>query len=140
MQLRRIEQADLDRLAEIYVEAYRDHHEGDVKAARGYLAKFFAFEPSSCYLVAEEGGEIVGAVFGYSYSKFGREVLFLQELFVSPDRRHKGYGRELVKQLREDFAKAHVKVVPLVKADTGVLNFYNSLGFEQDQVFSFFDE
>lgn len=140
MQVRRVKESDLARLAEIYVDAYREQHEDDAEKAKGYLAKFFAFEPDRCYVAEEAGGELVGAVFAYSYTKLGRAVLFLQELFVAPDRRHKGYGRKLVSKLRDDFGKARVKVVPLVKADTGVLNFYNSLGFEKDQVFSFFDE
>lgn len=140
MQVRKVTEKDLDRLTEVYIAAYADHHDDDTAAAGGYLAKFYAFDPDCCYVSEDDEGRVVGGVFAYSYKKFGRDVLFLQELFVSPDRRHKGYGRALVAQLREDFGSAHVKVVPLVKADTGVLNFYNSLGFEQDQVFSFFDD
>ncbi|MBW2735475.1 MAG: GNAT family N-acetyltransferase [Deltaproteobacteria bacterium] len=134
-----MEEADLDALAAVYTEAYSDQHQDDADTVRAYLAKFFGFEPASCYVVEEEG-PLVGAVLGYSYRKFGRDVLFLQELFVAPKRRHEGYGRALVAQLRSNFEKAQVKVVPLVKADTRVLNFYNSLGFEKDQAFSFFDD
>ena len=37
-------------------------------------------------------------------------------------------------------ASVRVKITPLVKADTTVLNFYNSLGFESDTSVSFFDD
>jgi ribosomal protein S18 acetylase RimI-like enzyme len=141
MNIRLLQESDLDSIAQLYVKAYKDHHaEETVESAKPYLEKFFRFEPEGCY-VADDEGTIAGAILAYSYQKFGRPVLFLQELFVDPEGRHKGVGRQLVARLREGFADAAVKVVPLIKADTAVLNFYNSLGFEQEQVFSFgFDD
>jgi GNAT superfamily N-acetyltransferase len=69
-------------------------------------------------------------------------VLFIQELFVEPRFQKHGYGKRLVSHLRERaHAPSRVSIVPLVKADTSVLNFYNSLGFERDKAISFsFDE
>ncbi len=141
MKIRSLQESDLDTVAQLYVKAYKEHHaEETIETARPYLEKFFRFEPEGCF-VADDEGTICGAILAYSYQKFGRPVLFLQELFVDPEGRHKGIGRKLVAMLREGFATAAVKVVPLIKADTAVLNFYNSLGFEQDQVFSFgFDD
>ena len=53
----------------------------------------------------------------------------------------KGYGKRLVTVLRESFSENHrVNVVPLVKAEASVLNFYNSLGFEKDQGVFFMDD
>lgn len=143
MKVRKLEEMDLGPLAKLYVQAYQHHHADEtIETARPYLEKFYRFEPTSCFVVEEEGGRLAGAVLGYTYQKFGRPVLFLQELFVDPEARHKGYGRELVAALREAVGQHFsVKVVPLIKADTAVLNFYNSLGFEQEQVFSFgFDD
>jgi ribosomal protein S18 acetylase RimI-like enzyme len=140
MEIKKLSEGMLERVAAIYARAYGDHHEVDQQEARNYLEKFLRFDPECCY-VAEEGEQTLGAVFAYSYRRFGQDVLYLQELFVDPDHRHKGVGRELVKTVRDHLGEdARVNVVPLVKADTGVLNFYNSLGFEQDQTFSFFDE
>ena len=112
----------------------------NVEGARAYVEKFYRFEPESCH-VAAQGDDVGGAILAYSYTREHGLVLFIQELFVSNAARKHGHGKALVKKLRDRFAKARVKITPLVKADTSVLNFYNSLGFEKDKAVSFsFDE
>ncbi len=128
MNIRPLSITDFDRLTKIFVRAYPGWSE-DV--ARRYLIKFFHFEAESC-LAAIENDQLVGAILGYSYLKQDSLVLFIQELFVDPDYRKHGYGTQLVKSLRRSFASSRaVEVTPMVKGDTRVLNFYNSLGFEQ---------
>ena len=127
---------DLAAVARLYLDAY--HVEWTEEGARAYVEKFFRFEPDRC-LVAVEEGRIAGAVLGFSFEREYGLVLYLQELMVHPEFRDKGYGKALVAKLRESLTRApsRVKVTPLVKADTTVLNFYNSLGFERDKVVSF---
>ena len=118
-----------------FVRAYPDGWSEDV--ARRYLAKFFHFEKESC-LAAIKDGEIVGGILGYSYLKQDNLVLFIQELFVDPDYRSGGYAKAMVKALRRSFsASKAVEVTPMVKGDTRILNFYNSLGFEQPTSIAF---
>lgn len=141
MNIRRMNEGDLDAAAELYLSGYGVSW--TTAGARTYLEKFFRFEPQSCFLVEEEGGQVTGMVLGYSFEREAGLILFIQELVVHPDARHKGYAKRLVATLRESTTKrpSRVNVKPLVKADTGVLNFYNSLGFERDQAVSFsFDE
>jgi ribosomal protein S18 acetylase RimI-like enzyme len=137
MEARRMQVEDLDRVAALYLKAYGV--KWTEQGARGYLKKFFDFEPTSCLVVTEADGNIRGAILGYSFEKESGLVLFIQELFVDPECRNRGYGKVLVERFRESFAKHHtqVNIKPLVKADTSVLNFYNSLGFERDQAVSF---
>ncbi len=125
---------DLDSAALLYVRSYRV--KWDASEAKAYLQKFFAFEPASC-LVAVERDRIVGAILGYSFEKETGHVLFIQELFVDPESRNRGLGKSLIARLRESAAPSSVEVKPLVKADTSVLNFYNSLGFDRDKAVSF---
>lgn len=137
MQIRQLAPDDIEALAQLFVRAYDKSSTAD--EARTYLEKFSAFEPESCLIALEEEAPI-GAVIAFSYVKVGRPVLFLQDLFVDPERRNRGCARRLIEVLRERFARdATVTVVPLVKADTTVLNFYNSLGFEQQSAFTFLD-
>jgi len=128
---------DLDALGRLYLEAYQV--KWTAEGARAYLKKFFEIEPASCLVILEPDGRISGAILGYSFEKESGLVLFIQELFVAPTFRNKGYGKKLIERLRESLAKhpARVNVKPLVKADTGVLNFYNSLGFERDKAVTF---
>lgn len=137
MQIRRMLGGDLPQVAKLYLKAYRaDWAEA---GAQKYIGKFYHFDPESCF-VAERDGAIVGVLLAYSYERESGLVIFIQELFVDPDARHQGIGKKLISWLRESFTlAAKVKVTPLVKADNTVLNFYNSLGFEQDRAVSFMD-
>ncbi len=130
---------DLDGAVRLYLEAYRA--KWTEAAARTYLERFYHFEPQSCLVAVEPDGRVTGAILGYSYEKETGVVLFIQELFVLPSLRKQGVGKKLVAALRDAFSgNPQVKVTPLVKADTTVLNFYNSLGFEREKAFTFFDE
>ena len=137
MIIRPLKREELEKAAEIFMEAYEDWKP---EIALAYLTKFYDFEPEKC-LAAESDGRLIGAVLGYTYKKKDTFILFIQELFVSPDTRHQGVGKELISSLRKACSETpRVKITPLVEAPTSVLNFYNSLGFERDQVFSFYDE
>ncbi len=132
---------DLEGVAQLHLDAYKV--EWSLDGAKKYIDKFFHFEPESCFVTVESDGRITGAVMGYSFEKETGLTLFIQELIVHPDFRERTYGRQLVEKLRDSLAKkaSTVKVKPLVKADTGTLGFYNSLGFERDKAVSFsFDE
>ncbi len=131
---------DVESVARLYLEAYGVDWSFD--GAKGYIQKFFGFEPTSCYVAAEDG-PVIGAILGYSFERETGLVLFIQELCVSHKQRNRGIGKKLVTTLRESFEKSpsRVAVKPLVKADTHVFNFYNSLGFERGKAVSFsFDE
>lgn len=129
-------ESDLPAVAQIYLKAY-DADWSEAGAQR-YLAKFFRFEPESCLVTEEDDGTVTAAALAFSYERESGLVVFLQELFVDPSKRKQGYGRKLVAFLREGFQNPKINVTPLVKADTNVLNFYNSLGFEQDKAVTFF--
>ena len=127
---------DLDAVTRLYLAAYRS--DWSFEGARRYLEKFFRFEPESCFVAVESEGTISAAIFAYSYEKDTGHVLFIQELFVDPRHRNSGYGKKLVARVRESLkGPSRVSIKPLVKADTSVLNFYNSLGFERDKAVNF---
>jgi ribosomal protein S18 acetylase RimI-like enzyme len=137
--IRKIEPNELDTLAALYVRAYGDGW--TVPQAKRYLEKFYGFEPASCLAARDESGRIVGAVLAYSYYRKEQLVLFVQELFVDPDFRNRGYGRSLLSTLRGAFAVSPaVNITPIVNAPPGLLAFYNSLGFGREQAFTFYDE
>jgi ribosomal protein S18 acetylase RimI-like enzyme len=131
---------DVEAVARVYLEAYGV--DWSLDGAKKYIDKFYRFEPTSCF-VALDDDRVAGAVLGYSFEREVGLVLFIQELFVDPKARKRGIGKKLVTTLRESCAKSpsRVNVKPLVKADTNVFNFYNSLGFERGKSVSFsFDE
>ncbi len=128
--------ADIPAVARLYLTAYKaDWSEA---GAQRYISKFFKFEPESCVVSESDDGAVTGAALAYSYEKESGLFVFLQELSVDPSQRKHGLGRKLVAFLREGFQNPKIEVTPLVKADTNVLNFYNSLGFEQDKAVTFY--
>jgi ribosomal protein S18 acetylase RimI-like enzyme len=139
MEIRRMKDDDVGAVAQLHLDAYAVAWNLD--KARAYIEKFYRFEPTACF-VALEGDRIMGATLGYSFERETGLILFIQELTVHPDFRHQGVAKKIVSTLRESVGGRHtVKVKPIVKADTGVLNFYNSLGFEKDKAVSFsFDD
>ena len=130
---------DVQDVARLYLSAYGV--DWNLDGAAKYIAKFHGFEPASCF-VAQDGDKLVGAILGYTFEREMGLILFIQELIVDPAMRNRGIGKKLVATLREASGKtSRVNVKPLVKADTHVFNFYNSLGFERGKAVSFsFDE
>jgi GNAT superfamily N-acetyltransferase len=63
----------------------------------------FGQDPSARVLIAREGPEPVGfAVYFFNFSTWlGRPGLYLEDLFVKPEQRGKGYGRALLVRLAE---------------------------------------
>ncbi len=69
----------------------------------GLRAALFGAQPAAECLIAREGGEPVGlALFFHNFSTFtGRRGIYLEDLFVEPACRGKGYGRALLHRLAQ---------------------------------------
>ena len=74
-----------------------------VTTEAGLLEVLFGAKRSAEVLLALEGNEPVGfAVYFYSFSTWlGRPGLYLEDLFVRPTARGKGYGRALLERLAQ---------------------------------------
>lgn len=83
-------------------------------------------------LLAEDAGKVVGfALFFHNYSTFvGKPGIYLEDLFVVPEGRGKGYGKALLAALarlavERDCGRMEWSVL---KWNTPSIDFYNSLG------------
>ncbi len=88
--------------------------------------------PCAEVLLAEEAGEPVGfALFFHSYSTFlARPGVHLEDLFVLPEHRGRGYGRALLARLaaitvERDYGRLEWAVLDW---NTPAIDFYRSLG------------
>jgi GNAT superfamily N-acetyltransferase len=73
----------------------------EVVADEATLYHSLFVERSAEVVFAEEDGEVIGfALFFHNFSTFvGRKGLYLEDLFVLPEKRGRGYGKALLKHL-----------------------------------------
>ncbi|HEY2568748.1 MAG TPA: GNAT family N-acetyltransferase [Candidatus Udaeobacter sp.] len=93
---------------------------------------FFGERPAAEVILAFEGQSAVGfAVFFYNFSTWlGRPGLYLEDLFVKPEKRGKGYGRALLVELakiaqRRDCGRMEWAVLDW---NEPAIKFYQTLG------------
>jgi GNAT superfamily N-acetyltransferase len=93
------EQAVFNLVRELAVYEKLDH---EVEATTASLGDaLFARTPRVFCDLAEDEGEPIGfALWFYTFSTFlGRHGIYLEDLFVDPDRRGRGVGRDLLRHL-----------------------------------------
>lgn len=92
------EQTILDIILEL---ARYEHLEHEVVATTEILREWLFEKQKAEVLLAEAEGEVVGsALFFHNFSTFlGRAGIYLEDLFVRPEHRGKGYGKALLKKL-----------------------------------------
>jgi GNAT superfamily N-acetyltransferase len=105
----------------------------EVIATEELLAKnLFGDHPAAEVLLGEEEGEPVGfALFFHNFSTWmGRRGLYLEDLFVKPEKRGKGYGRALLVRLAQIAQERECGRMEWAVLDWNepAINFYRSLG------------
>ena len=75
----------------------------EVVADEATLYQSLFVEHAAHVLFAEEDGTVVGfALFCYNFSTFvGRKGLYLEDLFILPEKRGRGYGKAMLKHLAQ---------------------------------------
>lgn len=92
---------------------------------------FFEKKTVECMFILEDGKEIGYAVFFHNFSTFlGRAGLYLEDIYILPEYRHKGYGKETFKKLAQIAVERGCGRMEWVclKWNTPSQKFYESLG------------
>ncbi len=84
-------------------------------------------ERSAEVVFAEEDGAVVGfALFFHNFSTFvGRKGLYLEDLFILPEKRGRGYGKALLKHLAKIAVERHCGRMEWIEP---ALKVYRSIG------------
>jgi GNAT superfamily N-acetyltransferase len=132
--LRIATESDLD-LLRMYVRAYHEfegiaHRDGDPAAA---LRPLLGRSPLGRLWLICLGPPPIGYAaicFGYTIEFSGRDA-FVDELFIVPEQRGKGYGKAVLALLKSEAASLGVKALHLEVARTneGAQRLYRSAGF-----------
>ena len=106
--------------------------EKDVVADEAAIYHSLFVERSAECLLGEEDGAVVGfTLFFHNFSTFvGRKGLYLEDLFIIPEKRGKGYGKALLKHLAKIAVERGCGRMEWICLDwnESALSIYRSLG------------
>ncbi|MBR0255667.1 MAG: GNAT family N-acetyltransferase [Bacteroidales bacterium] len=105
---------------------------GEVVADTATLRHSLFVERSAEVIFGEEDGKIVGfALFFHNFSTFlGRKGLYLEDLFILPEKRGRGYGKAMLKYLGHLALERHCGRMEWICLDWNkpALTVYRSIG------------
>ena len=104
MQFRFAEEKDVPLILQFIKDlAEYEHMLEEVVATEALLTEWiFQKEKAEVIFVLEDDNEVGFALFFHNFSTFlGRAGLYLEDLYVKPEYRHKGYGKGLLKKLAQ---------------------------------------
>ena len=134
MTIRPATEADLATIEELIraLAEYERLSQEVVMDAELLRRSLFGERPYAEVLIAEENGASAGfALFFHNFSTFvGRPGIYLEDLFVRPEHRGKGYGKALLKRLAEIAVERDCGRLEWAVLDWNepALGFYRSLG------------
>ena len=104
----------------------------EVVADEATLYHSLFVERSAEVILGEEDGEVVGfALFFHNFSTFlGRKGLYLEDLFILPEKRGRGYGKAMLKYLGELALERHCGRMEWICLDwnKSALSVYRAIG------------
>ena len=133
MEIKRINQNDIPGLAGAMAAAYSEKPWNEYwtqeKAERRIRAVLGNFEAMG--LAAFEDGKIIGAVLGYVDPYAEEDFFFVSELFVIPEKKKQGLGKQLLAELEKALKEKNVSVLQLISIDYNE-PFYKKCGMNRD--------
>ena len=135
MEYRQIQATDISGLAHAMSDAYSEEPWNEKwiqeKAERRVRAILGNCEAGG--LAAVESGEIVGGLLGYIDPYADEDFFFISELFVVPERKNQGIGRQLLTKLEAMLLQRDIHVIQLISIHSNE-PFYEKCGFQPDSV------
>ena len=104
MQFRSAKEKDVPLILQFIKDlAEYEHMLDEVVTTEELLTEWiFQKEKAEVIFVLEDGKEVGFALFFHNFSTFlGRAGIYLEDLYVKPEYRHKGYGKGLLKKLAQ---------------------------------------
>ena len=84
-------------------------------------------------LAAVDDEQIIGALLGYVDPYADEDFFFVSEIFVVPERKRQGIGRQLLRKIDTVLKEKGINVVQLISIEYNEV-FYHKCGLEKDSV------
>lgn len=135
MDYRVVNNEDVKQLAKAMSKAYSEEpwnekwsEERAVRRVNAILGNYKAVG-----LAAVDNEQIVGGLLGYVDPYADEDFFFVSELFVVPEQKKQGIGRQLLTELDKVLKEKGINVVQLISIDCNE-KFYHKCGLEKDSV------
>ncbi|MGN1140490.1 MAG: GNAT family N-acetyltransferase [Oliverpabstia sp.] len=132
MKIRKMCSDDIDKCAEILCSVYNNELwlcRWDKETAMEYLNDYFEGKKFIGY-VAEEDGELIAGIFAHEKVWWNNSEVFVEEMFVRPDKQGKGIGTALLREIKEYVKKYRLAGITLsTNKYAPAVRFYEKNGF-----------
>ncbi len=131
--IRQAKEADTELIFSLIrkLAVYEKMEDAVITSAEELREQLFVKENAQV-LIAEEAGTAIGfALYFFNFSTFvGRSGLYLEDLYIEPEYRGKGYGKQLFVQLATLAKEKNCGRMEwsVLNWNTPAINFYKSLG------------
>ena len=135
MEFRGVDLEDSYSLADVMAKSYSEtpwNERWTNEKARRRISGILS-NVESLGIAAVEDNRIVGGILGYVEPYAEEDFFFVSELFVVPEKKKQGIGRQLLNQLKEELKKRGIHTIQLVSIEDNVA-FYNKCGLKKDCV------
>ena len=135
MQYRMYKESDIEGLATAMSKAYSEEPWNEQWSSERAIRRVQAIVGNyqSIGLAAEDEGVIVGGLLGFVDPYADEDFFYVSEIFVVPEYKKQGIGRNLIRKLEEEINKRGISVVQLMSIEPNEV-FYGKCGLSKDDV------
>ena len=130
-EIRELNEGDLESLVKLYEQLDGSNAGFSVEDARGIWKSEIEENPNIKYFGAVENGKVVGGLLGYVDPYASEDFFFVSELFVIPEWKKHGIGKQLLAELEIILKEKDIHVIQLISIDYNEA-FYSKCGLDRD--------
>ena len=134
MTIRELKETDISACADILMAVYNNELwqcRWTKETAAAYLTDFFEHKKFVGY-VAEENDTIIGSLFAHEKIWWNNSEVFIEEMFVAPEKQGKGTGTALLREVEKYIAKKKLAGITLTtNRYAPAPKFYGKNGFSE---------